>query len=175
MSRFFIYYNCREAMGNTMADTGASMRLGIKTLVKFGVCSEAKWPYEDWRFSVKPRWECYDEGLVHRIVRYYRLSILGDMLDCLSQGFPFGCGISVYSNFYESQVVGSGELDLPVQGVDTFKGGHGVLIVGNDDPTQRFIARNSFGASWGADGYFTLPYEYLTRRGLAGDFWTVRR
>jgi C1A family cysteine protease len=53
-------------------------------------------------------------------------------------------------------------------------GGHAVLAVGYDDPSQRFIVRNSWGDAWGQAGYFTMPYAYLTTRGLASDFWTMR-
>jgi C1A family cysteine protease len=54
-------------------------------------------------------------------------------------------------------------------------GGHAVLAVGYDDTTQHFIVRNSWGADWGDQGYFTIPYAYLADRNLSDDFWTVRK
>ena len=52
-------------------------------------------------------------------------------------------------------------------------GGHAVLCVGYDDASARFLVRNSWGTGWGMDGYFTLPYTYLTERNLASDFWAI--
>jgi C1A family cysteine protease len=53
-------------------------------------------------------------------------------------------------------------------------GGHAVLAVGYSDASQRFLLRNSWGADWGINGYFTMPYAYLTDTNLADDFWTIR-
>jgi C1A family cysteine protease len=63
-------------------------------------------------------------------------------------------------------------LNLPVQG-ESQMGGHAVVCVGYDDTLQRFIIRNSWGANWGQEGYFTIPYDYLTNIKLASDFWQI--
>ena len=47
------------------------------------------------------------------------------------------------------------------------------MCVGYNDATQRFIVRNSWGASWGQQGYFEIPYDYLTNPDLADDFWVI--
>jgi C1A family cysteine protease len=48
------------------------------------------------------------------------------------------------------------------------------MAVGYDDKPQRFLVRNSWGAEWGQEGYFTIPYAYLTNSNLSDDFWTIR-
>jgi C1A family cysteine protease len=174
LSRFFLYYNCREAKGNVTADSGTSMRLALQMAVKYGACDERTWPYDAGHFAVKPPAPYYEDALIHRVVSYYRLQSLYDMVDCLAQGFPFVNGISVYSGFESAQVKSTGVVNLPLAS-EQFKGGHGVMIVGNVESEQRFIGRNSYGVGWGQGGYFTIPYAYLENRGLAGDFWTVRR
>ncbi len=50
-----------------------------------------------------------------------------------------------------------------------------MVAVGYHDADKRFIARNSWGSSWGQQGYFTIPYDYLTNSKLSGDMWTIRR
>ena len=57
---------------------------------------------------------------------------------------------------------------------ETALGGHAVMAAGYDDGSARFLVRNSWGASWGMGGYFTLPYAYLSNANLADDFWTIR-
>lgn len=48
------------------------------------------------------------------------------------------------------------------------------LVVGYDEQTERMLVRNSWGADWGIEGYFTMPYDYLSNDNLADDFWTLR-
>jgi C1A family cysteine protease len=48
------------------------------------------------------------------------------------------------------------------------------MAVGYDHARQQFVVRNSWGASWGMKGYFTLPFAYLIQPGLAQDLWTIR-
>ncbi len=53
-------------------------------------------------------------------------------------------------------------------------GGHAVMCVGYDDQAQQFTIRNSWGTQWGQNGYFKMPYAYLTNARLASDLWTIR-
>jgi C1A family cysteine protease len=41
------------------------------------------------------------------------------------------------------------------------QGGHAILIVGYDDGGQYFIVKNSWGTSWGENGYFRIAYSEL--------------
>jgi len=94
------------------------------------------------------------------------------MKACLAEGFPFVFGFSVYEGFESSEVARTGKLNLP-KPKEAFMGGHAVMAVGYDDKTSRFIVRNSWATDWGLDGYFTMPYEYLTNENLSDDFWTI--
>ena len=60
------------------------------------------------------------------------------------------------------------------QASEAVVGGHAVMAVGYDDQNQWFIVRNSWADTWGMNGYFTLPYQYLLETNLSDDFWTVR-
>lgn len=174
-SRLFIYYNERVLEGSVGSDSGAQIRDGIKVVVKEGYCAESEWPYVEANFIDQPPARCYSDALKERVSQYLRLPReLTPLLTCLASGFPFVFGFSVYASFESPQVKATGVVDLPQSGED-FVGGHAVVACGYDQAQRRFIVRNSWGPDWGMQGYFTMPFEYLTDPGLAADFWTLRR
>jgi C1A family cysteine protease len=173
-SRLFIYYNER-AMENTIAsDSGAQIRDGIKSVAKLGDCPETKWPYAIEKFATKPSAACYRDALKYKAVLYQRVTqTMDQMKGCLASGYPFVFGFSVYESFEGPQVAKTGVVPMPSP-TEKQMGGHAVIAVGYDDKDQRFIVRNSWGSGWGMQGYFTMPYAYLTDDNLASDFWTIR-
>lgn len=186
-SRLFIYFNERD-MENTIAtDSGAQIRDGVKSVNKLGVCDETEWPYiatpADPNTNVwppgaipaqRPPKQCYTDALKNQALSYQRVNRdLAQFKGCLAAGFPFIFGFTVYSAFESPAVAKSGVLNLPTAS-EQVMGGHAVLAVGYDDPSQRFIVRNSWGPKWGLKGYFTIPYAYLLSTQLASDFWTIR-
>jgi C1A family cysteine protease len=173
-SRLFIYYNERALEGTVSTDSGAMIRDGIKSVAGQGVCVEPMWPYVEQKFADRPSPQCYSAGKLHPAVTYSRLSQdLGQMKACLAAGYPFVFGFTVYEGFESDEVAHSGVGEMPEEG-ETVLGGHAVMAAGYDDGAGRFLVRNSWGASWGMGGYFTLPYAYLSNENLATDFWTIR-
>ena len=186
-SRLFIYYNERAMEGHVASDSGAQIRDGVKSIATLGVCSETDWSYDDTpatsdggpfpagaKDGEKPSPQCYQDALKNRAATYRRVTQnLDQMRGCLAAGDPFVFGFTVYESFEGDAVAKSGVAPMPQPGEQVL-GGHAVLAVGYDDSAQTFTVRNSWGADWGQDGYFTLPYAYLTTRGLSSDFWTIR-
>ena len=174
-SRLFIYYNERRLEGSTGSDSGAQIRDGIKTVVAEGFCPEAEWPYDITRFAQEPPATCYADALRERVSEYLRLTpATVPLLTCLASGYPFVFGFTVYESFESPRVAQTGVAELPA-GSERVVGGHAVVAVGYDQTAGRFLVRNSWGSRWGMEGYFTMPYQYLTDPMLAADFWTIRR
>ena len=48
----------------------------------------------------------------------------------------------------------------------TYKGGHAIAIVGFNDKEKYWILKNSWGPSWGEDGYFRVSWEDKSGVGL---------
>jgi len=173
-SRLFIYYNERDMEGTVNSDSGAQIRDGMKSVGLLGDCPEDMWPYVIANFAEKPSDACYQTALQHKAILYQRVvRDLIQMKGCLASGYPFVFGFTVYESFETQQVAQTGHAPMP-QHREKMLGGHAVMAVGYDDANQRFIVRNSWGTSWGMQGYFTLPYAYFTSRNLSSDFWTVR-
>ena len=173
-SRLFIYYNERAMEGTTATDSGAQIRDGIKTVTAQGACSESEWPYDITKFAVQPPANCYQDAPQNRALSYQRVShSLNLMRACLASGYPFVFGMTVYESFESQAVAQSGQVPMPAPNEQSL-GGHAVLAVGYDDTQQVFLVRNSWGASWGMQGYCTLPYAYLSDSNLTDDLWTIR-
>ncbi len=173
-SRLFIYYNERRIEGTVGTDSGAQIRDGVKTLVKQGVCTEDEWPYDITQFTSQPGAACYTAAKQNRATSYSRVpQSLAQLKGCLAEGYPVVFGFTVYDSFETPGVAKTGVVPMPTTG-ETVLGGHAVVAVGYDDASQRFTVRNSWGTTWGMDGYFTMPYAYLTDSTLSADFWTLR-
>jgi C1A family cysteine protease len=173
-SRLFIYYNERVIEGTVGTDSGAQIRDGIKSISQKGACHEDLWPYDITQFTTQPPDAAYADALKHVAVAYQRVAQdLTQMKGCLADGYPFVFGFSVYHSFESQEVAQSGHAPMPAAS-EQLLGGHCVAAVGYDDANQWVKCRNSWGTGWGMQGYFTLPYAYLTQSNLSSDFWTIR-
>jgi C1A family cysteine protease len=173
-SRLFIYYNERVMEGTVDEDAGAMIRDGIKSVAKQGAPHERLWPYDLKKFRLKPAAPAYADARKHAAVLYQRVNReIGQLRGCLASGYPFVFGFSVYTSFESDAVARSGRAPMPKPS-EQMIGGHAVLAVGYQHAASRFIVRNSWGTSWGSDGYFTMPYAYLLDENLSDDFWTIK-
>lgn len=175
-SRLFIYYNERVIEGTVNSDSGATIRDAVKSMAKWGVCKEKQWPYIniEKKFRKKPQQFCYINALQFKALKYFRVNQnRTEMQTALAAGFPIIIGFSVYESFESDAVASTGIVPMP--GPDEqLLGGHCVLIVGFDNAKQQYICMNSWGTSWGANGFFFIPYQYLEDPDLASDFWVLQ-
>ena len=173
-SRLFLYYNERKLEGDIPDDNGAELSDGIKALEKYGLCPESEWPYDITQFATKPPAKCYTDALKDKVATAENISNdLVSMKTALASNFPFVVGITIYSSFEDPDVAQTGIVPMPDTDNELVLGGHAVLVVGFDDSNQWFIVRNSWGTSWGDQGYFYLPYAYLVDPNLSSDLWYI--
>jgi C1A family cysteine protease len=189
-SRLFLYKTTRGILRWT-GDTGAYLRTTLQALATFGVCPEEYWPYsvDEQVFDIDPSSFCYALAQSYQAVSYFRLDPYGstpqqtlkNIKSYLAAGFPCIFGFTVYSSIEQADDNG-GKIPFPVS-AESSLGGHALMAVGYDDKmviengngmktTGAILIRNSWGTTWGAEGYGWLPYEYVLKE-QATDFWTI--
>ena len=173
-SRLFLYYNTREREGTQSENIGASIRDAVKAMNCKGVCKESDWPYVDLvkRFKKKPPRSCYKAAVGNNLCKYERLDQdIDQFRACLKDNCPFVFGFKVYSSFIDSK---NGYMPMPsVWELDEPHGRHAVLAVGYDDYMRCIKVLNSWGPRWGDNGYFYMPYEFISNSSLCFDFWKI--
>ena len=170
-SRLFIYYNERVADNDVNTDAGAAISDGAHVVSTQGAPPETDWPYDIAAFAEKPPQRAFDDGLKHLTVQVQQVQQdLTSMKEVLADGLPIVIGFVVYQSFESDAVTNTGVVPMPGHHEKKL-GGHCVVVVGYDDSQSRFILRNSWGTGWGMQGYFTMPYAYLTNPRLSSDFW----
>jgi len=168
-SRMFLYYNERLIEHSTEQDSGSSIRDGMKSINRKGLCKESLWPYEINHFKKKPNDLCYKEASYHSSLKYRKIShTLKEIKTALSNGYPIIFGFDVFENFENFD---ASNVSMPLPEGEII-GGHAVVAVGYSDERECFLIRNSWGKEWGMDGYFMMPYEFITSKHCS-DFWIL--
>lgn len=181
VSRLFIYYEERVLIGTVRWDSGAYIRDGIKVVNKKGAPLESLWPYNQSRWATKPPTTAYTDALKRTVTGYQRCTNFAAVKNAIAAGNPVTIGFDVYESFegawadIPSGQPGSGMMPMPNKNAEQLLGGHAVCIVGYDDNLNggRFIVRNSWGTSWGDNGYFYMPYAVIQDPGMSSDFWLI--
>jgi C1A family cysteine protease len=168
LSRLFIYYNTRSEYGNVLEDNGMFLRDGLKALTKFGVCSEELWPYVIDEFQNNPTDECYEDAKKRKILKYQKLISNYYITEVLNHNKPVVFGMTIYDSFMNLNERIS-TVSFPSKKENNL-GGHAMCMVGYDLEKRLFLAKNSFGSTWGDKGYCWIPFDYIRQEGY--DIWT---
>lgn len=174
LSRLFVYYNARnnENPPATNKDDGTKIRLAMDAISRYGVPSENMWAYDLNNVNKQPTISTYRAALSNRIYGYYRIDGSGEdrwgqIKTALSGGSGVVFGMKIAKNFQQPAEV----IQLPTTSI---LGGHAIVIVTMDETpgNEKVLIRNSWGTSWGKEGYNWVSKEYILSS-LCSDFWTA--
>jgi C1A family cysteine protease len=175
LSRLALYYLARELMldrsdgtRETAYDEGTFISLGADCLRRFGVCTEAAWPFDLTKVvdtpehNVGPTWRAMRQAYVHKIDAWYRVQSLGtdrvaEVTLALRAGYPVVFGTAIGDNWFHYQ---AGEvLRVPAQQ----EGAHATCLVGwlPDEQGGVFVGENSWNSDWGDDGFYLMAPEVI--------------
>ncbi|MDY6857192.1 MAG: C1 family peptidase [Thermodesulfobacteriota bacterium] len=191
-SRLFVYKATRNLMQVT-GDTGAWLRNTMGALRLCGVPDEKYWSYTD----STPQFDDEPSGFVYAVADNYEAlkyfchdpsganipgrRVLNSVKKYLAAKIPSMFGFWGFPSFSYCDVKGG--IPYPCPG-EQAQWGHAIVAVGYDDTkkikntkcnkttTGALLIRNSWGSTWGDQGYGWLPYDYVESK-LAIDFWSL--
>lgn len=174
-SRLWIYLQERIIEGTVNEDAGGMIRDGIKALAALGAPPEHEWPYVVANFTQDVTSQFSADALKHKVLSYVSIpqSLTSLKTALYVEKHPISFGFQVFESFESAAVAASGIVPMPKPHENDL-GGHAVLMVGYDDSKQAFLVMNSWGEDWGLEGFFWLPYAYVTNNKLAEDFWQIK-
>lgn len=174
LSRLYLYWHERFVENDINEDGGAIIRDGMNVLATLGACPETDFPYDVTKFTEQPSEQAEKDAAAFKISSYHRIYDLNSLKVCLSEGYPAVIGMSVYASFESDDVAAHGIVPLPQFGEQSL-GGHAMCVVGYKyiGREEYLIVRNSWGTSWGDQGYCYIPSSFVPRNYI-NDIWTGR-
>lgn len=164
LSKLYVYYHARLLSGSENVDYGAYIREGLKGVSKFGICTEALWPYDVNNVILQPNLDCYIDGWTRKVA-YRSTPTIANINDALAKKLPIVVGINVFDNF--TDLTATNPIVTEPDSVTDF-GGHAMAIVGYSLIKKWFIAKNSYGSAWGENGYCYIPFDYFSQYSFEG-------
>jgi C1A family cysteine protease len=187
-SRLALYKWARDYDGSS-GDVGSYLSSMAWVLANIGVPPETAWPYNISQFEVEPPQSVKDLAAADKTTKELRLDASNQNTtianikaaiapnDVLPPCYPVMYGYDVPESFFNTG--SDGNMPAPSGGI---AGGHANVFIGYDDNHSgnydgskgAFYSKNSWGAGWGAKGYWWMPYTFFSNTSYeAGDCWAV--
>lgn len=181
ISRLFIYYVGRKrdqkmwGEKGAVEDGGMTISGAITAMQTHGACMEKDWPFTLEHVNKKPTDECFADASKYKVLEASKVPVdLDSMRRCLAEGHPIVFGLKLTQRFFNPRQGHCGTPD-PSDPKAAEHGLHAMLLVGYNDRQSVFIVRNSWGTSWGDEGYGYVPYDYAASRDFnIGDMYAIK-
>jgi len=167
-SEEWIYQHCKKIDGIPQSE-GTTIRAAMKVIQKIGVPPEHAWPYMPTKQQAKLT-KCASWAPMtaywHKGGYYFRVNTLDELKTTLFEYGPVVGGAWVTDNFFNPA---DGIVDISSN--QRKYGGHAIALTGYNDKTGLIQFKNSWGTSWGKNGYGLMTYEYYERYCI--DVWCI--
>lgn len=198
-SRMAIYYHARVDMGiadgkpqeYVKQDSGAAIANAASAATRYGgIIPESVWTYSDKtrklpfgslpHFEQQPGPECYHAGTdLENQVQFSFTKVdasTNGIIERLHAGTYVVFGMTLYNSFM-TKVGADGVVPVPAAG-EGEAGGHCMAVGGyfpnmKGDGVDYFKVQNSWGTSWGQNGFCYMPVSMFNNADTLGDMWYV--
>lgn len=165
LSEHFVYYNVLIDKHGKVVDEGSSILDVAASMSDKGVCVEELCRYDG---TLKPPTpEAYTEARNHLVKKALNVPLSSDMAQnhraltsALADGYPVIISLKLYDSFSDG-IKGF----VPRPSADERRhdkhGNHCMVICGYSNEEKVYIVRNSWGKSFGDEGYCYIPFSYI--------------
>ncbi len=173
LSRLFIYYNARNAIGEVDKDAGCYIKDCFKSMSTLGICEESLWSYDELKVFAQPTLFAYASANDNKINNYYRINEDSNKLDNIELAIRSNHPV-VFGTVVSEEFTSCGSFDeYPIfSKPKSNKGAHAMIILGVKyiDGKRHFVIRNSWGSLWGYAGTCLMTEDYINSEDT-NDLW----
>lgn len=140
-------------------DGGSSISDAMRLLVSQGVCSLADMPYSQNDYKTQPNVAQRQKAATYRALSYGTLTAgsVDEIKKQIASGDGVVIAISVYPDF--DNLNSSNKVYDNVSGEK--RGAHAICLIGYDNSLNAFKFINSWGTTWGINGYGYISYNLI--------------
>jgi C1A family cysteine protease len=163
LSMMFAYLTNQKCCNCFGADNGATISGSVQAAAQYGICHETLMPYTGQYFTEIPD-KATTEGKAHLIQSHTVISDYDTTVQYLGTAGVIQIGIPVGNGFQNCR--GPLTANMVRQDARNPEGGHALAVIGyvsaetaganSADDRKWLIGQNSWGAQWGAGGFFFI-------------------
>lgn len=170
LSRMQAYYDQRARIGATATDAGGTIADAIAALSDKGAALETSWPYSS-PFATQPTASVYAEAAGENLLSTAAVPFNAIAIkNALAASHPVVIGLFLRFSF--TQTGSDGLVPMPNANAPVWKN-HAVCLVGYGAYPGTFTFANSWGTSWGEDGFGYLPEAVIGNASFSASYYSI--
>ncbi|NIF06668.1 C1 family peptidase [Chryseobacterium sp. Tr-659] len=140
---------------------GSYVKDALNLLKNQGACSWTEMPYTDTGCSTLPNAAQKLAASTHKLTNWATVdnTDIAGVKTLLSMDLPVVIAVTVDASF--DNMKNTNWIWKSHSGA--VRGGHAICVVGYDDTKKAFKVQNSWGNSWGDNGYFWIDYTFFSK------------